>query len=156
MSEPVKKSVTPLHRSPIAGFPRFDQEIERFFGGRWPRSFDWPTVRAESLDELPNIDVIDRESEICVRAELPGFKKEEIEVTVNHDTLTVKAQSSKEEAEEEGDYVHKEMTRSYLARTVSLPAEVSGDSAKASLSDGVLEVIVPKAEVSKRQHISIE
>lgn len=158
MSEPAKNETPAKNQSHAANFPAFprlDRDIERFFGGRWPRVLDWSSANT-ALNELPNVDVIDREDEICVRAEVPGFKKEEIDVAVNHNTLALKAQASAEETDEDGDYVRKEMTRNYFARTISLPAEVTGDNTKASLENGVLEVLMPKATASKRQRITID
>lgn len=158
MSEPAKKETAAKTQSPATNFPvfpRLDRDIERFFGGRWPRAWDW-SLTDTTLNESPNVDVIDREHEVCVRAEVPGFKKEEIDVTVNHNTLTLKAQASAEETDEDGDYVRKEMTRHYFARAISLPAEVTGENTKASLEDGVLEVLMPKAEASKRQRVTID
>ena len=154
MAEAAEQELIPVRRGSINTLPRIGQELDRFFGSRWPSLFEWDSIG--SLTKMPSIDVLDRENEICVRAEVPGFTKDQVDVSVNHNSLTIKAQSSSESKEEDGDYYRQEMTRGYLARTVSLPSEVDGDKAKATLNDGVLEVTVPKAASSKRQRVKID
>ena len=141
---------------------RRERDIERlfedFFDKRWlrPWSRDWPGFDSILEKKGPKVDVIDRENEIFVRAELPGMSKEDIEVSVSDDSLSIKGSSRKEEESEEGDYHRREISTSYVARTVPLPARVRGDDAKAMLRDGMLEVTIPKAEDSKRRRIEVE
>ena len=145
----------------VAGSPRtspvpdFDHELERFFGRRWPRLFDWPDLRARLESTAPKVDVIDRDTEVCVRAELPGFRKEDIEVSLSDSAITIKASSSEEKGEEDGDFHRKEIRRDFVSRTVPLPSEVDGTRAVARLNDGVLEVTAPKVERARRQTVEI-
>lgn len=149
------KDITTLRRGPMSAMPKFEQEIERLFGDRWPRFFDWPTTR--SLEQQsPNVDIIDREDEVYVRAELPGFTKKDIDVTVNDATVTIKASSEAKKEEEDGDYYRREISQEYMARTIGLPAEVDGEKAKARLTDGLLEITIPKVTKAKRQKIEID
>jgi len=145
-------SVVPRGRSVLPGIER---EFERFFNHRWPRLFDW----AESFNvdgmKSPNVDVLDRESDVCVRAELPGYAKKDIEVSVSDGSVTIKASTESEEKEEKGDFFRQEISRGYVSRTVSLPAEVDGEKATARLNDGVLEVVIPKVAKAKRQKVEI-
>ncbi|NIP15044.1 MAG: Hsp20 family protein [Pseudomonadales bacterium] len=141
---------------------RRERDIERlfedFFDKRWlrPWSREWPGFESILDKKGPKVDVVDREHEIFVRAELPGMSKEDIEVSVGDDSLSVKGSSRKEEETEEGDYHRREISTSYVARTVPLPARVRGNEAKATLRDGMLEVTIPKAEDSKRRRIEVE
>ena len=135
--------------------PLFDRDFDSLFNLRWPR---FPAVA-----ELPgfggaqpmNVDVLDRETDVCVRAELPGYRKEDIDVSLQNNTVTIKAALSKDTRSEEGDYHRREIVRGSVTRTVSLPAEVEADQAKAELRDGVLEVILPKSRHSPRQKVEI-
>lgn len=133
-------------------------DLERFFddfmGKNWMRPWSWEFPDIES--QMPRVDVIDREDEVVVKAELPGINKEDIEVNVTDSTLTIKGSSKKEEEEEKGDYHRREISSSYVSRTVQLPAEVEGENAKATLKDGVLEVTLHKVEKSKQKRITIE
>jgi HSP20 family protein len=150
------KDVTAARRGPLSALPRFEHELERFFGAHRPWRFDWPFPRSELNVEVPNVDVIDREEDIVVKAELPGFKKEDIDVSLSDARMTIKASSKSETTEEDGDYYRREISRGYVSRTVALPSEVVTDKAKARLEDGVLEVTVPKATKSKRHSVEIE
>ena len=130
----------------------FEAELDRFFGSRWPSLFDFADTGAGA----PSVDVVDREDEIVVRAELPGVKKDAVDVSVDHNSVTIKAESQQESTQEEDNYIRREMSRGFISRTVALPAEVASEEAKAKLADGVLEITVPKATAAKRQKISID
>ena len=145
------KEVATARRS--VAFPGLENEFERFFGNRWPKLFDWPELK--SAAGAPNVDVVDREEEVCVRAEVPGFRKADIEVSVSGSSVTIKATREESSSEEEGDYLRREMSRGYLSRTVALPAEVDGDKADARLRDGVLEITVPKLARARRQNVPV-
>ena len=138
-----------------SGLPAIEREFERFFNTRWPRLFDWAESFNSAGVKTTDVDVVDRESEVCVRAELPGYAKKDIEVSVNDGSVTIKASRESDEKEEKGDYFRQEISRGYVSRTVSLPVEVDGEKATARLSDGVLEVVIPKVEKAKRQKVEI-
>lgn len=105
---------------------------------------------------VPKLDVIDRESEVLVRAEVPGFKKDEVEISLTGDLLTLKGQTRHEEKEEKGDYHRCEISQEAFSRTVQLPAEVSESGTKAQLKDGMLEVTLRKVEKAKKRPIKVE
>lgn len=157
MAKDETKSVAPTRRGPLSVFPNLDLEIERVLGGRLPRFFDWPTARADLDAELPSVDVVDHEDHIVVRAEVPGYSKDEVDVSVEGHSVTIRATSKAETQNDgQGRYHRREITTGYLARTVGLPAEVNGEEAKAKLVDGVLEITVPKLEKTKRRKVEIE
>jgi HSP20 family protein len=137
-------------------------EMERFFERGFPRSlmaFDrWPgsewTSRFES--KLPAIDVIDRPDHILVRAEIPGVKKEDLDVSVSDNLVTIRATTKYEEEKEEGEYYRCEMRHGEYSRSVNLPAAVDSAEARASFKDGILELTLPKTAPSKRRAIKVE
>ncbi len=163
-AEPEKKpeQAQPAEASKGVATARREHDMERlfedFFDKRWlrPWSRDWPGFESILEKKGPKVDVVDREHEIFVRAELPGMSKDDIDVSVSDDSLSIKGSSRKEEETEEGDYHRREISTSYVARTVPLPARVRGDDAKATLRDGMLEVTIPKAEDSKRRRVEVE
>jgi HSP20 family protein len=104
---------------------------------------------------VPSLDVVDRDNEVLVRAEIPGIEKKDIDVSLNDNVLTIKGQSSKEEKEEKGDYYRREISSSSFARSVTVPANLDISKTVANLKDGVLEVRLPKVEASKRHSISV-
>jgi HSP20 family protein len=153
-----KGEVVPRTTRDLSPFEEMDRLFERLFEGDMLRPFDWrlpELARFRRMQErMPRIDVVDRDEEILVRAEVPGVKKEDLEVTLSHDLLTIKAQT-REEKEERGEFFRSEIQRGSLVRTVRLPDEVVGEKAKAHFEDGLLEITIPKAEKAARHSIKI-
>jgi len=139
-------------------------EMERWlegFGRRgWlrPGFWEWPEVGsfAAFRSALPKVDVVEREMEIVVRAELPGVAKNDLDVTVSDDRVTLKAHSRHEEKNEEGEYHRREMSYGEYQRTIALPQTVDGEKAKATFTDGVLELTLPKLEKGQRKKVKVE
>ena len=106
----------------------------------------------------PKVDVIDRDDEVIVRAEVPGVAKEDLEVSVMGRAITIKGKMKHEEKEEEekGDYYRHEISRGAFARMVTLPNYVETEGAKAKFKDGILELSLPKAEKVKRRTVKID
>jgi HSP20 family protein len=105
---------------------------------------------------LPSLDVIDRDNEVFVRAELPGIDKKDLNISLTDNLLTIKGQSSSEKKEEKGDYYRHEISSSSFARSVTIPAIVDSSKTVANLKDGILEITLPKVEASKRRNIAIQ
>ena len=137
-------------------FGDVDRMFDDFFGRRWLRPFGWERPLAELQALAPSVDVVDREDEVVVRAEVPGFKKEDIDISVSGTMLTIKGDMKAEKKEEKGDYYRCEIARGAFARTLALPAEVDEAKAKAAMKDGVLELTLPKLEKARRRRITIE
>jgi HSP20 family protein len=136
-----------------------DRWFDEFLSRGWPRPFHWERLPELSLPfegRIPKLDVIDRDDEVVVRAEVPGVAKENIEISVTGNLFTIKGQTKREEKEEKGDYYRCEVSQGSFSRTVTLPADVNESAAKAQLKDGMLEVTLPKAEKSKKRAIKID
>jgi HSP20 family protein len=139
-----------------------ERMFEDFFPRGWMRPFrgGWPRVgeMAPFEGRMPRVDVQDRESDVQVHAELPGVKKDDLDVSVSDNTVTIKAstRSEKEEGEQEGDYYRREIATGSFARTVALPGEVDADNAQARFENGILELTLPKREQAKRRRIRVE
>lgn len=149
---------------PLRAVSPFD-EMERFFESAFPRSWrrpfhsEWPSLGgfAASLElRAPKVDVIDRDDQVILRAEVPGIEKNDLEVTISDNTVTIKGQTKREEKEEKGEYYRCEMSRGSFSRTVALPDYVNSSDATAKFKDGVLELTMPKLEKAKRRTIKIE
>ena len=140
----------------MLSFDEFDNFFDDFLSRRWPRLLDlnFPT----GFDRgFPKIDIIDHDNEIEVHAALPGIKKEDLDVTINNQTITIRTSTKEEKKEEEkGKYFRREITRGEFQRTVSLPDNVDDANAKASFKDGILKVTIPKTEKTKRKTIAIK
>jgi HSP20 family protein len=142
-------------------FAEMERLFEQFMGRGWMRPFGfenplWNEMTRSMEIRVPSVDVIDREEAVVVRAEIPGVDKENLEVSMSDDRLTIKGSTRQEKEEKEaGEYTRREMSRGSFTRVVTLPANVDGEKAKASFKDGVLEMTLPKLKPSKRTRINV-
>lgn len=114
-------------------------------------------VGLPTLDtKIPRVDVVERDNEFLVRAELPGVEKDKVDISLTDDSVTIKAETKTEHKEEKGNYYRCEITQGSYARTVALPAVINTEQAKASFKDGLLELTLPKIEKAKRRSIKVE
>lgn len=158
---PVSKG-TEIQKLPpriLSPFEDVERMFSEFFSHGWPRPLHWerplfPDLAAVEL-RMPRLDVVDRDEEVVVKAEVPGVEKEDIEISLTGNLITVKGETKREKKEEKGDYYRCEISRGAFSRTVSLPAEVDDSKAKASLTDGVLEITLPKIETAKKRSIKV-
>ena len=154
-----KGQVVPRVTRELTPFDEMDRLFDRLFEGGFLRPFDWrlpewPGFRRFE-ERMPRVDLIDREEEVLVRAELPGVPKEALDVSLSDEYLTIKGETH-EEKEEKGEFYHSEIRHGSFARTVRLPETVEGGKAKAHFEDGVLEITIPKVEETRRRTIEID
>jgi len=143
-------------RGGLVSFDEFDSFFDDFLSRRWPSLLNW---NAPTLPEtgFPKVDILDHDNDIEVHAALPGVKKEDLEVSIVNQTITIRTTTKEEKKEEEkGKYFRREITRGEFQRTLSLPDNVDADSAKASFQDGILKVTIPKTKKSKRKTIEVK
>lgn len=145
----------------LSPFEERDRLFDHFMTRSWFRPFqmEWPSLPKTSMPfegRTPHIDVIDRDDEVVVKAELPGVDKKDLDISMTQNTVTIKGRTSHEEKEEKGDYYRCEITRGSYTRTLSLPADVDEDKARAAFKDGILELTLPKLKKSKRRTIQVE
>lgn len=159
-----KESKEVAVKKPAEVMPRWG-EIDRWFdrltedfwrrpfpspmlGERWP----FPMVSMKA----PSLDVFEEKDEIVVKADLPGMSKDEIEVTVTENVVTIKGEKKKEEEVKEKDYYRRERSYGSFVRSVELPSEVKSEQIKANFKDGVLEIRMPKTEEAKKKAVSVK
>jgi HSP20 family protein len=107
-------------------------------------------------DEQPvPVDVYASDDEFVVQAILPGIKPEDVEITVEGTTLTISGDTTVTAEGKEGSLLLQEIRRGRFMRTLSLPAGLEPDKAKATFEDGVLTLRIPKAEQLKPRQIKI-
>jgi len=130
------------------------ERVEEMFEGR---PF-WPMLRfpEELAMRAPPLDVYEEGGMVVVKAELPGMKREEIDIRVSGDTLTISGTKEKEEKVERKDYLRLERAAGMFTRTVTLPAEVDAAKVAASYKDGILEIRAPKVEGAEPKGHKIE
>jgi HSP20 family protein len=122
------------------------------------RLFDLP--REESSDSLgawsPAVDIYDKGNEVVIHAELPGMKKDEIDVRVENNVLTVRGQKERKDEVKEDGYFRTERVYGSFSRSFSLPSTVDATKISAEYKDGVLTLSVPKAEEAKARQIDVK
>jgi HSP20 family protein len=139
--------------SPFGELLSLRQAMDRLFEDSFVRPRAWPSTGLES-SMLP-LDVSSSADELVVEAALPGVKPEDVEITIENGTLTIRGQTSSERREGEGDYLVQEIRRGEFSRSVTLPSGLEPDKATASFDNGVLTLRVPKAEQVKPRQIRI-
>jgi HSP20 family protein len=119
------------------------------------KSFYWNGHNGDSVWR-PALDVIENDDAYVVRASLPGFKAEEIDIKVVDDVLTLKAKHAEEHEEGDDSYLLRERGYGSFRRTVRLPAGVSADEAIAEVAEGILTLTLPKSEEIKPKQIEVK
>jgi HSP20 family protein len=144
-------------------------ELERFFD-RWGRRFgettdDWEDEFGWLAFGSMAVDVLEYDDRFVVAADLPGFERDEIEVTVTDHTVRIEAErepaeheteSEGEAEEEEPRYLRHERRHDETDRSIRLPEDVDTETTSASLAHGVLTVTLPKLDVEEAHSIDIE
>jgi len=104
---------------------------------------------------IPAFDLFEDKDKLTVRAELPGLKKDQIQLTLKDDVLTVSGEREQEANAENTDQIRRERVFGAFERTITLPYAVNQADISAAYEDGVLTVTLPKAEEAKSRQIAI-
>lgn len=105
----------------------------------------------------PRLNVVETDKAFEVEAELPGVKKEDIKVSIDHRRVTIEGEAKRESAEKEGEHiVYAERSTRKFARSFMLPADVDDAGAQAKLENGVLMLSLPKKESSQAKKLTIQ
>jgi len=128
------------------GFEDFYNMIDDFFNdNKWPRNL---------MHDSFKIDVKENESDYLIEAELPGVKKEEMNLELNEDILTISVRREEKTEEKKENYIHRERRFGSMQRSIRL-ADIKSEGINATFEDGVLRVTVPK-EVQPVRKTQIE
>lgn len=156
-----KDQSEPAQRRPMLPLGSAFDEIDRLFDAMLPAPMFalGPSPVAQRLMDVraraPRIDLVERDTEMVLRAEVPGMNKDDLDISVDESSVTLRGSASHEEKQAEGDYYRREISREEFVRTVALPGAVDTEKTRASLKDGVLELVMPKLEAAKRRKVSI-
>jgi HSP20 family protein len=99
----------------------------------------------ERVAWMPTVDVMRKGDDLVIRAELPGVKPQDVELSVTDDVLTLKGKREEQQEYREGEYIRKESSFGTFERQIMLPQGIDTGSIKADFHDGILEVTVPGA-----------
>lgn len=144
--------------SPFRTLERFADEMDRMFedfgfGRGWTQRFSGD----EKLTWAPRVDVAHRNNELVIRADLPGMNKDDVTVDVTDDAVTIQGERRRDREEEHEGVYRSERTYGSFYRTIPLPEGAMSDQAKASFTNGVLEITMPAPpeQVNKGRRLEI-
>jgi len=140
---------TASERSAVDLWREVDNVFDHFFG-------DMRRPERSMMQFTPAFDLSENDNEFHVKAELPGIDPKEVNISITGNRLTIKGEK-KSEKEEKGEHFHR-IERSYgqFSRSFRLPCEVQEDKIEAQFKNGVLNLILPKAECAKRNSVKID
>jgi HSP20 family protein len=150
-------NLTRYQRPEVAwpGFGRLSSlrdELDRLFESPWTE-----LARTSQLLSgwTPALDIHEDKDNFIVRAELPGMKREDIDVSLHDGALSISGERKLEQKFEEAEVYRTERFFGKFQRTVALPAAVAADKVKAQYKDGVLTITLPKTEEAKPKQIDV-
>lgn len=149
--------MTKLVRSPARelGWGLFDDHLDNLFQGVFR---PMRTLREENGQDLvPAVDVAERDHEYVIKAELPGVKKDDMDVTLENGLLTITAETKQEsEEKEKGRIIRQERRYGRYVRSLRLDTEIDEKNVKARYKDGMLELVLPKSETVRAKKIAVD
>lgn len=141
----------------LSPIERMDEMFDEFFRrplGR-PLLSRFPRIM-EEIAPSPSVDIFEDKDDIVLKTELPGMTKDDIEINLSEDMITLSGEKKQEEKIEKKNYYRHECSYGSFKRSFKLPAEVQSDKAKASFKNGILEVRIPKTEEAKKKAVKIK
>src|SRR5437016_2849705 len=139
---------------PFRDLRKLQDEVNRLFTGNMARAFDDEGIARGSWN--PNVDIYENKDQIVLEAELPGMKREDFDLSVENNIITLRGERHFEKKDETDNYHRVERSYGTFTRSFTLPNTVSGEGATADYRNGVLRVVLPKKEETKARRIEIK
>jgi len=145
-------------RPELATWPGFGRLTD--LRGEIDRLFEAPLAELARGSQLlsgwtPALDMFEDRANVYVRVELPGMKKDDIELSLHEEALSISGERKGEEKFQDAEMYRSERFFGRFQRTITLPTTVASDKVKAQYKDGILTVTLPKAEEAKPKHIDV-
>ena len=160
-AERIKKTgrdLEPIRQSSwLSPFERMEDMMEDFFRRPFGRPL-WTNMPRlmEDLEVSPSVDIYEEGDNIVLKTELPGMAKNDLDINLTDDRITISGEKKKEEKVEKKNYLRHERSFGSFKRSFALPTDVESDKAKASFIDGVLQVTIPKSAEAKKKEKKIK
>jgi HSP20 family protein len=135
--------------NPARQLKNFDSELDNYFNDFWSGEDSYLT------SFTPNVDIEELDDEYQFHAELPGLTKKDVNITVKENMLTISGTKKSKSEEKKESYHRIESAYGKFQRSFRLPQNVKQNDIKAEFKNGVLDIIVPKAEEAKPKEIEI-
>ncbi len=124
--------------------------FQEFTSGAVPGRF------LRSGEQYPLMNIFDTNEEIVVVAELPGVKKDDVHLTVDHGLLTISGERKTAATPDDVEWLRNEIRAGSFSRVIELPRQVNADQISAELSNGILRVVLPKTDEAKPREVRIK
>jgi HSP20 family protein len=139
---------------------RFERDFEDFWGtssriGRDMTRRARNTLTPASGATMPSIDIEDQGKNYRLTVDLPGFKKEDVQVELEEDEITINARRSQMEEERNKNFVRHERSAQTYYRRIHLPEPIRSDQSNAKLNNGILEIMLPKKEPKETKKLTV-
>jgi len=139
---------------PFRDLRSLQEEVNRLFTGNMARSFDEEGIARGSWS--PSVDIFENKEHIVLEAELPGMKREDFDLSVENNVITLRGERHFEKKDETDNYHRVERAYGSFTRSFTLPNTVTAEGATAEYTNGVLRVTLPKREETKARRIEIK
>lgn len=127
------------------------EAMDRLFDDAFTRP-----LGVNGTNSSPALDMYQTDDEVVVKAAIPGFKAEDVEINVTGDVLTIRGEMNTEEDPREKNWQMREHRWGSFERSVMLPTSVTADKAEAEFENGILTITLPKAEEARPKTISVK
>ena len=145
--------MTIVRYDPFRDLRTLQEEVNRLFSSSLTPSFGDEGIGRGAWN--PTVDIYENKDEIVLEAELPGMDREDFELTIEHNVITLRGERRFEKKDEADNYHRVERSYGSFTRSFTLPQMVSGEGATAEYRNGVLRVTLPKREEAKPRRIEI-
>lgn len=125
------------HRNPNNWLPSL---IDEMFNN------DYVGGRVSTLGHLPAVNIAEKEDQFHLEMVIPGFKKDEVQIELDQDVLTISSEVTQETEEQTEQFTRKEFVKSSFKRSFNLPETINQENIEASYEDGILTIALPKKE----------
>lgn len=141
-----------MRKDPWRELAVFRDGVNRIFDETVGRRLPFPGC----IEWKPYVDVVDEDDQFVVKADVPGYGPENIEIKVTENAVTIKGELKEEKEAKDGLYQIRERNCGSFSRAIPLSVEVKPEESKASFKNGVLQIVLPKADVPKGRTLEIE
>ncbi|WP_456401144.1 Hsp20/alpha crystallin family protein [Persephonella sp.] len=140
--------------NPFRELARIEHELNKIFNELVPAPVKGEVVEVRTWN--PRVDIYEKDNKLIIEAEIPGAKKEDIELKIKDNSVIIRGEVKKEEEKKDETYYRSERFYGRFERVIPLPIEVKPEEAKATIEDGILKLEIPKATSEKEVKIEVK
>jgi len=139
----------------LVNFNNRTRNTAPYFNNVFDSLFSDAVSKNKMVDKSPNVNIHENETAYVIELAAPGLKKEDFQINLKKDTLSVWAEVKKDDTQVAKDFTRKEFDYSSFARSFNLPDSADGDNITAEYKDGILSINISKKDDAKLQHKEI-